>query len=433
MNKKALVLAIGAALMIPGAYAQKGGGAKSGDSDPDSVVVLYGKLYPEIVRQKGKGATSTTCTAANGCLATFAAAASGVNSVITRNEMESSNSRFGVRGYEKLGGGLRAVWQLETQFLVDSNNTAFAQRDSWVGLKHDRFGTVKLGRFDTPFKEYGDDISFLGISSGNFVSTSAVLRRFGFGTSNSARFHERKTNAAQYESPDFGPAEFKVQYATDEADVCVAAPGVACNTVRKPHSWSFGGSLEFGPLKVMAGHEVHWDSFGGSNNMPATSMRNNTDLYAHSKDKASELAATLKLGNHSFEVDYEWHEWKEYNMLTPTAAAAPLGRFSSYKNNSLLALWEARWSPQWRTQVHYVRATAGKCSRVFIAAPCITDGLDGTQISAGVAYYFSRRTYLFFLYQQLRNGKSAMFASGTQTPSTGEDVTQYALGIHHSF
>jgi hypothetical protein len=131
MNKKALVLAIGAALAIPYAYAQKGGGGRGGDgAEPDSVVVLYGRAYPEIVRERGKNPTPASCTTANGCLATFAPAASGTSSIISRNEMGSSNSRFGVRGYEKLGGGWRATWQLETQFLVDSNNTAFAARDS---------------------------------------------------------------------------------------------------------------------------------------------------------------------------------------------------------------------------------------------------------------------------------------------------------------
>ena len=62
--------------------------------------------------------------------------------------MESSNSRFGVRGHEKLGGGLKAVFQLETEFHVDTNDSRFAQRDSFIGLAHDRWGTVKLGRFD---------------------------------------------------------------------------------------------------------------------------------------------------------------------------------------------------------------------------------------------------------------------------------------------
>ncbi len=163
-------------------------------------------------------------------------------------------------------------------------------------------------------------------------------------------------------------------------------------------------------------------------------MRNLADASSRSKDKATEVAMTYKLGRHQFEIDYEWHEWKEsgFAPITPNAS----GRFSSYKNNSWLVLWDARWSDQWRTQIHYVRATAGSCSRVFVVptvANCITDGLDGTQISAGFSYYLSRKTFLFFMAQRLRNGKSAIFASGTQTPSVGEDVTQYAGGIHTTF
>jgi predicted porin len=409
-NKKALVLAVGAALAMQCAFAQKSGG-KDKEADPDSIVELYGKVYPEIVRQKGKDATP-----AGTPVATFAAAPTGTSSIISRNEMESSNSRFGIRGSEKLGGGLKAIFQLETEFHVDSNDSRYAQRDSFVGLAHNRFGTVKLGRMDTPFKEYGDDISFLGVSSGNFTSTSAVMRRFGFGTSNAARFHERRVNVVQYESPQIGGLDFKAQYSTDEIDTAA----------RKPHVWSMGAKYDFGNLEIMAGHEIHYDQFGGSNNVP-TAMRNLNDPASRSRDRATEVAVTYKLGKHQFELDYEWHEWTESDMLATAA-----GRFKSYKNNSWLAVWDARWSQQWRTQVHYVKATAGECVRTLGAA-CITDGLDGTQISAGVAYYFSRRTYLFFMAQWLKNGKSAIFASGTQVPSVGEDVTQYAVGIQHTF
>ena len=407
-NKKALILALGAALAIPCAYAQKGGGGKDKESDPDSVVEMYGKVYPEIVRQKGSGATSV-----GEPVATFAAAPTGTNSIITRNEMESSNSRIGWRGHEKLGGGLRAVWQLETQFLVDQNTTAFAARDSWVGLKHDRFGTVKLGRFDTPFKEYGDDISFLGVSSGNFTSTSALYRRFGFGTSNAARFHERRNNSVQYESPDWGPFDFKAMYSTDETDTAT----------RKPKLYSIGAKYEWGNLAFLIAHEIHKDFFGGSNNVP-TAMRNLADTSVHSDDKASAIALTYKLGSHQFEFDFNRKEWRE-------TGTSVVGRFASYKNTAWIALWDARWSQQRRTQIHVVKANKGTCSRVD--AVCVTDGLEGTQISVGVAYYFSRRSYLFAMGQVLRNGKSAIFASGTQTPNDGEDVTQYAVGIQHSF
>jgi predicted porin len=423
MNKKALVLAIGAAVAIPAAYAQKGGAGK--EEDASSVVVLYGKIYPELVRERGKGATPASCTVANGCLATFAQPADGTNNVITRTEMESSNSRFGVRGHERLGPDLRAIFQLETEFHVDNNDSRFAQRDSFVGLAHKRFGTVKLGRMDTPFKEYGDDISFLGVSSGNFVSTSSVLRLFGIGQGSAARFHERRVNAVQYESPDWGPFEFKAQYSTNEADTPAG---------RKPHVVSVGGKLEFGNLAFLAGHEIHYDLFGLSANVGTSSMSNSGIAAARSKDKATEVAVTYKWRNHQLEADYEWHEWTEYGQPGTTALTA-LGKVARYKNNSYLLNWQARWTDRFRTQVHYVHATAGECSRAFLlaAAPCITSGLDGTMVSAGLAYYFSRRTYLFFLWQQLKNGKSSVFASGSQDANTGEDITQVAVGLNTSF
>jgi predicted porin len=413
MQKKTLALAVGVALMIPCAYAQKKGGGEKGD-EPDSIVELYGKVYPEVVRQRGKGATPTTCTAANGCFATFAGTAgAGSNAVITRNEMESSNSRFGVRGAEKLGGGLKAIFQLETEFHVDQNDSRFAQRDSFVGLTHPAWGTIKLGRMDTPFKGYADDVSFLGVSSGNFTSTSDVNRNLMFGGSNAGRFHERAQNAVDYETPKFGGFQGEIQYATAETD----------NAFRHPHFWSGGVKWEGGPIEIAVGHEVHWDSLALSANVP-TAMRN-TEAGARSKDKAWEVMFKFKWGIHQFEFDANRKEWKEMPVVTTA------GRAISYKNNSYLALWDAKWSNTWRTQIHYVKATEGSCTRQ--GAACSTVGLGGTQVSVGAAYYFSKRTYLFFMAQWLRNDVSANFASGSQQGNPGEDITQYGLGIHHSF
>jgi predicted porin len=408
MQKKALVLAIGAALAVTGAYAQKGGGGKDKGSDPDSVVELYGKIYPEIISPSSSGAT-----AAGTRVCTICAPAVGSNAVIKRTEMESSNSRFGVRGFEKLGGGLRATFQLETQFLVDSNTTAFAQRDSWVGLAHDKWGTVKLGRFDTPFKEYGDDISFLNVSSGNFVSTSTLLRRPGFGTSSASSFHLRRTNAVQYESPDLGPIDFKVQYSTNETDTAA----------RKPHFWSTGVKYEMGPFAVLVAYEYHRDIFGLSSNVP-TALRNSGDPNARSKDEAASIAFTAKFGKHQFEFDANQKKYRE--------TAIGNGRVQSYKNNSYLALWDARWNEQWRTQVHYVKGTAGTCT--LLGAACNTDGLKGEQYSAGFAYYFSRRTFLFVMGSRIKNDYSATFNNSAQQElNPGEDITQVAIGLHTAF
>jgi predicted porin len=66
-----------------------------------------------------------------------------------------SGSRFGMRGVEDLGGGMRAIFQLESGFSVangslnNSNGNLFG-RQAWVGVDS-RFGTVKAGLQFSPF------------------------------------------------------------------------------------------------------------------------------------------------------------------------------------------------------------------------------------------------------------------------------------------
>jgi len=404
MQKKALVMAIGAAFVIQGAFAQK-----KDKPEPDSVVELYGKVYPELVFPSGSGAT-----AASHEVCTFCDDPVGANNIVKRTEMESSNSRFGVRGHERLGPNLKAIFQLETQFLVDNAGTAFAARDSFVGLASN-WGTVKLGRMDTPFKEYGDDVSFLGVSSGNFTSTSGVYRHIGFGgQNNAARFHERRVNAVTYESPDWGPIDFKVQYSTNENKTAT----------RDPHVISAGLQYEAGPFAILVGYEVHKDLFGLSANSPSSMRNNAATSTVRSKDTAMAVALKYKIGIHQFEFDANRKKYEEPNNV--------VGKVRSYENNAYMFIWDARWSQQWRTAFHYVKATAGKCS--IVAMDCNTGGLEGSQMSVGFAYHFSRRTYLFVMASLVRNGYSAVYNnSNLQEPNPGEDIRQIGVGLHTSF
>jgi predicted porin len=406
-NKKRLVMALGAALAAQGALAA-GGHDETGGEGVDSIVVLYGKIYPEVIRPSGKDATP-----AGTVVSTLAGTPTGTSGIIRRSEMESSNSNFGVRGSEKLGGGLKAIFQLETAFSVDSNNSAFAQRDSFVGVAHDRFGTIKLGRMDTPFKKYGDDLSFLGISSGNFVSSSNVLRKGGFGTNSASSFHLRRVNVVEYETPSLAGFDAATQYSTDEADTAT----------RRPHVWSSAVKYESGPLKISLANEIHWDLFGGSRNVPVA-MSNFNDQSVRSKDTATQAMLQYRLGVHTFEADFIQKKYDENATIT--------GRFLSYKNNAYQVAWDARWNSQWRTALEYIKAMKGSCSRVN--ALCNTDGLDGSQLQFGVAYYFSKRTYVYAMGALLRNGFSAQYNnSASQTPNVGEDLDQYAVGISHTF
>jgi predicted porin len=401
MQQRAIVVAVGLALTASLAWGQEDEAA-SGDA-----IVLYGKIYPELNWARGNDPTP-----AGSPVATLSRTPTGTSGIIKRTEMNGSNTNMGVRGSEKLGGGITAIFQMETEFRVDQNTSAFAARDSFVGLRSP-WGTIRLGRMDTPFKKWGDTLLFLGISSGNIVSTSGVLRVVGFGSNSASSFHLRRQNAVDYLSPRLGGFQATAQYSTDETDTAA----------RHPHVWSSGIRYDNGPIYLAVNHERHWDLFGGSRNAPAA-MSNFADQSVRSRDQATQFVAEVRMGKHKLEFDYIRKEYKENPAIT--------GRFQQYKNNAYMVVMDSRWNNQWRTAAHYVKAEKGSCSRVNAA--CITDGLDGSQLSLGAAYYFSRRTYLFGFVQWLKNGRSSVYNSHpTQSPAVGEELFQYAIGLAHTF
>jgi predicted porin len=71
----------------------------------------------------------------------------------------SDGSRFGIRGNKTLENNLLTFWQIESSVDLDnlgdgehgSNESALAGRDSFVGI-HDSWGTLVLGKHNTPYK-----------------------------------------------------------------------------------------------------------------------------------------------------------------------------------------------------------------------------------------------------------------------------------------
>lgn len=78
----------------------------------------------------------------------------------TTSARVSSNTSFiGVRGKVDAGTGLTALWQAET--LINVGNTAanasnnggtLGNRNTYIGLRSDTYGTVIIGRYDTPYR-----------------------------------------------------------------------------------------------------------------------------------------------------------------------------------------------------------------------------------------------------------------------------------------
>lgn len=165
--------------------------AASGSSMAQSSVTLYGIVDAHLGSCKNSlGATSYSCVSD---ASTAVASQTGVNSG------GLSTSRWGLKGSEDLGNGLKAIFQLEQGFKADTGDgpTAGTQfdRQAWVGLTGG-FGTVQLGRNWGPFDVFHDAVNAVG--NMNMSPTDAVNAAAG------GDYTSNLTNMVAYTTPTMG-------------------------------------------------------------------------------------------------------------------------------------------------------------------------------------------------------------------------------------
>jgi len=197
--------------------------------------------------------------------------------------VQDHTSRIGFKGAEDLGNGLKAVWQVESGFTQDQpagaynsnaatstgSNGQLGNRNTFVGL-NGNFGTVVLGRHDTPYKLATQKFNLF---SGTTAEYNSVIgsSRGAQGASGNNRFDLRANNAIAYISPNFGGFSFIAAHVTPETKELVAG--------LKAQAWSFAGMYDNGPIFASLAFENHKDlaqSIGG-NGLPAGVAVGNKD------------------------------------------------------------------------------------------------------------------------------------------------------------
>lgn len=131
--------------------------------------------------------------------------ANGKNdSQVAMGEGVETPSRWGMKGTEDLGNGLSAIFRLENQFqlwsgkLDNSNNTLF-QRQSYVGLSSQQYGTLTFGRQQTPFFEMMGNV-YDPMTVGDYWQDSFVYNPVGpFLFTNSSVKYSEKIGGLQIE------------------------------------------------------------------------------------------------------------------------------------------------------------------------------------------------------------------------------------------
>ena len=415
MKKKAAALAVGALFAAPAAHAQMTMG-----NETVGTVQVYGKLYPQYATSKGQGSSQPGTEVSTLVTRSGVLGGAAVEDHRQRNTVDSQNTYIGFRGERKLGERLKGIWQVEQSVELDTGTGAWSNRNSFAGLSHGVFGTVKLGNMDTIYKEYGDTFGMFGISSGNFISASNVLSHIGIGSSNVARFHERRANSIQYQTAEFAGFQAGLQYGPDESK---GEPGTGLNRAL----WSYGVKWDSQMFYASLHQEIHYDTFGASANIPDATITN-TGAGARSRDVATRASGEVRFANQRIVVDVARLHYVESGQVGD-------GRFQEYTKPNWAVGYDINIGP-WGVAAQYVRAGAGSCKLTGqgTIADCNTNGLASSMVSLGTRYRFDRQTFLYVIANKLTNGPSARHDNwNATTPNRGEDVKQMAAGISYSF
>ena len=187
-----------------------------------SNITIYGRLNASVERQK----TESTVFVGEGTPET-------VSSSIWA--LQNSSSRIGFKGSEDLGGGLKAGFQIEHGFNVDTgaqSQSAFWARQSELYLSGG-FGTVRLGNFTSEaYYATADYVSMHNHDTG--TSADALYAYIG-----------RNTNKIAYRAPEFVKGlSLEGAMSLKESE----APGTF-------HTYDIAANYDAGPLHLGFGFE----------------------------------------------------------------------------------------------------------------------------------------------------------------------------------
>jgi predicted porin len=328
-------------------------------------------------------------------------------------------SRWGLKGTEDLGGGLKAIFQLENGF--DPNSGRLNQggrmfgRQAYVGLTGDQWGTVTLGRQYDPVVDLVQPLTADNYFGSTFTTPGDVDNN-----DNSSRTN----NAVKYTSPVWGGFQFEGMYAFG---------GIAGST-GAGQTWSGAATYSTGPFSVAAGYFRAENPHGTIPTRAGWSATSTSDGTFDNQVSAAYQGAK-SIGIASVAVQYVAGPFTA-NLRYSNAQYKPdaqSGFGSTQKYNVGGAYLGYQATPALLVGVGYIYTKAsGDASATY------------HQVSLGGDYNLSKRTdvYLVGAYQHasgdqrsstgaLVNAGAAVGSYGYNSASSSQEVV--SLGIRHKF
>jgi predicted porin len=311
--------------------------------------------------------------------------------------MVNNRSVLGFRGSEDLGGGLKALFQVEGTLSPDTGAGEVARRDTRIGLEG-AFGTVFAGHWVTAYNGATSSLDpFYPTTAGYMSILANGAASSADNVSDVASFDRRRANSVHWWSPRWRGWTLRATHGLAEERPANGA---------RPSLLSLALVHDAGALYVALAHERHREYHG-----PGTA------------DTGSKAAVGYTFGTTRLALVAE--------RLAYELPASRLARNALYVSLSHQA------------GRHGLRASVGKANDGHGSGTVgfVRGGADtgAAHATAGYEYQFSPRTTVYAYHTRLRNDANAAYdfpINGTAALAgslTGAHISATSFGLRHSF
>ncbi len=299
----------------------------------------------------------------------------GIQSVTKLATGVQSGNRLGFKGSEDLGGGLKANFQLENGFNLDTGTQrqgALFGRQAWVGLSGG-FGSVSLGRQYDPLFIALDTIDPFGTGL-----SGATTNLMGFGASGDVRVN----NSINYTTNNLGGFSATALYGLGEV------AGANANN----RTYALSGTYANGPVTAVLAY---------SNNNNATNTNTTKEWLLGGTYNFGVATAHLGYESEKNDTGSDYRDWM-VGVSAPVGAGTVLASFINKDDRSA------------------------------------ANNRGAKQYALGYTYALSKRTNLYTSYAHIKNDAGATWvvgdaSSGGNAVAAGNNSNAFAVGIRHKF
>jgi predicted porin len=315
-------------------------------------------------------------------------------------------SLFGLRGVEDLGGGLKAIFTLESGFNVGNgkyaNDGSMFNRQSYVGLSS-QYGTVTLGRQFDAVQDYLAPLTATGSWGGTYFAHP--FNNDNLSTNNGSPAN----NSVKFASANYAGFTFGGTYGFSNQ-----------SNFANNREYSFGAAYEFQGLRIGAGYAQQnnpGSTPNGATDSPSFTALNGA--FGNFRQREFGVAANYAYG--PLIGGIAWTQSRADNF----ADAGISERLNNYevnvKYNMTPALSFGLAYTYTNGYSYGVNSDGGK--------------VNYNQFGLLSNYALSKRTDLYteVVYQHSSGDNAAIYSGGMNLPSTSADQTTATVGLRHRF